>query len=324
MLHACIAATVARRCGWATLKAALVRAAAATPPCRARAPADHRALFLADNGWAPGAPLGVSQWAGCSWEDELVGVGVAPGQPCDTIAVSTCRELRLLHLSATGDGGVQLRPLRAARHSSAAGANAEQWSAVAALSSGGDGGLVAAGGCFGRLALFQLPEHGSGCPAKAAVQPAAALAFPESRCAACSPLLASACGIASWRPARLCAQAGAPSSCGQHLPLTCPPFRSCLVSQLHPLPAAQRLAALHDPLALLRPAEAAAGQRGALRLLDLPAWRELAPGGLRDVLDGFELAAAVPLGDGGHEFLAGSVKLSGAAAGAAGGEVAAV
>ena len=57
MLHACIAATVARRCGWATLKAALVRAAAATPPCRARAPADHRALFLADNGWAPGAPV---------------------------------------------------------------------------------------------------------------------------------------------------------------------------------------------------------------------------------------------------------------------------
>lgn len=84
------------------------------------------------------------------------------------------------------------------------------------------------------------------------------------------------------------------------------------MSQLHSLPARQRLAALHDPLALLRPAEAQGQQRGGLRLLDVPAWRELAPGGLRDVLDGFELAAAAPLGDGGDEFVAGSVKLSGA------------
>lgn len=110
-------------------------------------------------------------------------------------------------------------------------------------------------------------------------------------------------------------RAGAASSAGPHATPATPPStrtRSCLVSQLHSLPAAQRLAALHDPLALLRPAEAQGGQqRGGLRLLDVPAWRELVPGGLRDVLDGFELAAAAPLGDGGDEFVAGSVKLSG-------------
>lgn len=158
----------------------------------ASAPVDHRALFLADNGWAPGAPLSIAQWAGCSWEDELV--AVQPG-PLDTVAVSSCRELRLLQLSTSNDGRVQLRPLRAARHRPAAGASAEQWTAVATLPSSGEG-VMATGGCFGRLALWQLPEWGKGSPAQAAVQPIASLAFPGSRCAACGRCVA---GQQSWR-----------------------------------------------------------------------------------------------------------------------------
>jgi hypothetical protein len=79
------------------------------------------------------------------------------------------------------------------------------------------------------------------------------------------------------------------------------------VSQLHVLPGGARLAALHDPLAALRPDAA----RSALSVVDMATWRQVAPA-MCDVLDGFELAAAVPVGGGGgHELIAGSVRLSG-------------
>ncbi len=81
------------------------------------------------------------------------------------------------------------------------------------------------------------------------------------------------------------------------------------MSELHHLPHCNRLAALLDPLALLRPG---AQQASALSVLDTATWTEAGPP-MRDVLDGYELAATVPAsaGSGGSEYIAGSVKLSG-------------
>lgn len=70
---------------------------------------------------------------------------------------------------------------------------------------------------------------------------------------------------------------------------------------------------LLDPLALLRPG---AQQASQLSLVDAGTWTE-AGQPMRDVLDGYELAAAVPVGSSGAEFIGGSVKLSGEACGKA-------
>ena len=59
-------------------------------------------------------------------------------------------------------------------------------------------------------------------------------------------------------------------------------------------------------------------QHSMLSVVDAASWRQLGPG-MADVLDGYELAGAVPVGDSGSEFIAGSVKLSGAAHAAAAG-----
>lgn len=97
-----------------------------------------------------------------------------------------------------------------------------------------------------------------------------------------------------------------PSSCTALAPRP-PGMCSCLVSHLQYLPAQRRCVVLHDALALLRPVP----QRGGLRVVDAASWREVGRP-LRDVLDGYELAAVAAVGDGGAEFVAGSVKLSGA------------
>ncbi len=123
--------------------------------------------------------------AGVRWADEIA--AVEPQTAADgstTIAVSSCRELRLLRLDAVP--GSRLQVLRAANHSVHSGR--ELWSSVAALAgadepAGGEGWL-AAGGCHGRLALFQLPCSGSTSPAHAALRPAAVLDSPGSRWAA--------------------------------------------------------------------------------------------------------------------------------------------
>lgn len=266
-----------------------------SPPPRHRT-ADFKALFLHDNGWGPGLGLELRRWAGCRWADELV--AVQPDEADDgatLVAVSTCRELRVLQLGP--EPTAQLQTQRAGMHG-AGGPSTELWSSVAAL----PGGLVAAGSCHGRLALFCLPEHGSACCSQARVQPTAALALPGNRwvCAACVRPAEGSMRCLLCTPA----QPPAPSPLA---PPPIPPLHRSIVSQLRYLPRAQLLAALADPLALLRPVP----QRGGLVLVDAATWQELAPGGLRDVLDGFELAAAVPVGAGGAEFVAGSVKLSG-------------
>ncbi|PSC71937.1 F-box only 3 isoform X2 [Micractinium conductrix] len=229
-------------------------------PTAALAPqTDYRSLFLSDNGWA--APrLAVARYAGVRWADEIV--AVAPAAEPDggtTITVSSCRELRVLHLPA--DPGGPLRVLRAAN--TAQNSARELWSSVAALPAGpaGGDGWVAAGGCHGRLVLFQLPESSCTSPSQVAVRPAAVIDFPGD---------------------------------------------SSLVSSLQYLPATGHLAVLHDPLALLRPS---AAQRSSLSLVDARTWRLAAPP-LRDLLDGYELAAAAAVGDNGAEFVAGSVKES--------------
>lgn len=104
----------------------------------------------------------------------------------------------------------------------------------------------------------------------------------------------------SSAPTLLCCQA------------VCPllsPCRSSLVGELHYLAQSHRLAALLDPLSLLR---SGAQQASQLSVLDAATWAEAGPP-MRDVLDGYELVAAVPAGSpggGGCEFIAGSVKLS--------------
>ncbi len=79
------------------------------------------------------------------------------------------------------------------------------------------------------------------------------------------------------------------------------------MSSLQYLPAQRRCAVLHDALALLR----AVPQRSALSVVDAASWKAVGQP-LRDVLDGYELAAVAAVGDSGAEFVAGSVKLSGA------------
>lgn len=154
--------------------APLPPAAALRPPSP---PADYKALFLRRNGWAPGLELELRRWAGCRWADELVAVqpGAADGASgTSLVAVSTCRELRVLELGA--QPGAQLQTLRAGMHAGG-GPGTELWSAVAALPDG----MVAAGGCHGRLALFRLPAHHAACCSQERVQPAAALALPGNR-----------------------------------------------------------------------------------------------------------------------------------------------
>lgn len=123
--------------------------------------------------------------AGVRWADEIA--AIQPRTEADgstTIAVSSCRELRLLRLDAAP--GSRLQVLRAANHSVHSGR--ELWSSVAALAAAdepaGGEGWVAAGGCHGRLALFQLPPGGSSSPSHAALRPAAVLDLPGSRWAA--------------------------------------------------------------------------------------------------------------------------------------------
>ena len=86
--------------------------------------------------------------------------------------------------------------------------------------------------------------------------------------------------------------------------------RSALVGELHYLPHSHRLACLLDPLSLLRPG---AQQASQLSVVDAASWTEAEPP-MRDVLDGYQLVAAVPAashgGGGSCEFIAGSVKLS--------------
>lgn len=98
-------------------------------------------------------------------------------------------------------------------------------------------------------------------------------------------------------------------------PCSPPARRSSLVGELHHLPHCNRLAALLDPLSLLRPG---AQQASWLSMLDTATWQQAGPP-MRDVLDGYELAAAVPVESqgGGCEFIGGSVKLSGSCMGAA-------
>lgn len=79
------------------------------------------------------------------------------------------------------------------------------------------------------------------------------------------------------------------------------------MSDLLYLPAQSRCAALHDALGLLRPVP----QRSALSVVDAATWQAVGQP-LRDVLDGYELAAVAAVGDSGSEFVAGSVKMSGA------------
>lgn len=284
-------------------------AGAASPGAGAPQPqADWRLLYVEGNGWSPGPghwpDLHVARWAGCSWADELVALqsaAAAVAGSSTTIAISSCRELRLLELGAHPQA--QLQTLRAGVH--AQGPGSELWSAVAAL----PGGRVAAGGCYGRLALFHLPQWRSASPGQALIEPEAALAFPDNRY---EPPVVEQEGMpvpVRSRPRyshRSCAHSRA-GPCRLACP---PPSPRSIVSQLHYLPQQQLLAALHDPLALLRPLP----QRGGLRLIDAHEWRDVSPGqGMRDVMDGYELAAAAPVGATGAEFVCGSVKLSGAA-----------
>jgi hypothetical protein len=134
---------------------------------------NYKALFLRDNGWA--APrFAVQRYAGSAWSDELAAVHASTADDgTTTVAVSSSRELRILE--AGPEASATLRVRRAAdvaRHS-----GGEVWSAVAAVSAGQ--GLVAAGGCGGRLALWRLPEAGGQGPSAHAVQPTAVLPFPD-------------------------------------------------------------------------------------------------------------------------------------------------
>lgn len=179
-----------RRLAAFSTKSALIYACSAYMPARMSAnlhctPAVvHARLFQA----CTRRPCSVATppGAGVRWADEIV--ALQPQTAADgstTIAVSSCRELRLLQLDAPP--GSPLQVLRAANHSVHSDRR-ELWSSVAALGgadepAGGDGWL-AAGGCHGRLALFQLPPSGSSSPSRAALRPSAVLDFPGSRCGA--------------------------------------------------------------------------------------------------------------------------------------------
>ena len=85
---------------------------------------------------------------------------------------------------------------------------------------------------------------------------------------------------------------------------------SCLVSSLQYLPITQRLVALHDALAHLQ--QLPAPQRSVLGVYDAERLQPLLPRPITDLMDGYELAAAVAVGPSGCEMVAGSVRLSGA------------
>ncbi len=78
--------------------------------------------------------------------------------------------------------------------------------------------------------------------------------------------------------------------------------------ELHHLPTASRLVALHDGLG----PGGAASRDGLLRLLDAHAGQALFQA--REVFYGYQLAACAPLDAQGHEILAASCKLSGESA----------
>ena len=90
------------------------------------------------------------------------------------------------------------------------------------------------------------------------------------------------------------------------LPLPC---CRCLVSSLQYLPDTKRLVALHDALAHL---QLPAPQHSALSVYDAARLQPLMPRPIVDLMDGYELAAAVAVGPSGCEMVAGSVRLSGA------------
>lgn len=153
----------------------LPASSASAPPALQQQHVDYRALFMQDNGWtAPAAGVELKQWAGSSWNDEVVAV-----QPCGAadgttlVAVSSSRELRLLRIDASPTAA--LGPVRAGVHVRE-GSNL-QWGSLAALP-GSDGSLVAAGSCHGSVTLWRLPEWRSAAPAQAAAQQLATLAFP--------------------------------------------------------------------------------------------------------------------------------------------------
>lgn len=141
--------------------------------------ADYRAVFASDNGWS--APrLATQRYAGSSWSDELVALhpSTAP-DGTTTIVVSSCKELRILEAGPSPEDQVQIR--RAANVALRSGR--ELWSSVAALPAtvAGAEGLVAAGGCHGRLALFRLPEAHGSAPSADVMEPASSLVFPGNR-----------------------------------------------------------------------------------------------------------------------------------------------
>ncbi len=139
---------------------------------------NYRALFLQDNGWtAPEAGMAQQQWAGSSWNDEVVAVQPSAAADGSTlVAVSSSRELRLLQID--GSPEPKLRPLRAGVHVLRGGH--VQWSSLAALP-GGDGSLVAAGSCHGSITLWRLPEWRSVAPAQAEAERVATLAAPGNK-----------------------------------------------------------------------------------------------------------------------------------------------
>lgn len=153
----------------------LPASSASAPPALQQQHVDYRALFMQDNGWtAPAAGVELKQWAGSSWNDEVVAV-----QPCGAadgttlVAVSSSRELRLLRIDASPTAA--LGPVRAGVH--VREGSSLQWGSLAALP-GSDGSLVAAGSCHGSITLWRLPEWRSAAPAQAAAQQVATLAFP--------------------------------------------------------------------------------------------------------------------------------------------------
>lgn len=134
---------------------------------------NYKSLFVRDNGWA--APrFAVRQYAGSSWSDEVAAASASTADDgTTTVADSSTRELRVLQAGPEPHAALRVqRAADVARHS-----GDEIWSAVTALRCGE--GLVAAGGCFGTLALWRLPEAGGQGPSALSVQPAAVLPYRE-------------------------------------------------------------------------------------------------------------------------------------------------
>lgn len=154
-------------------------ASAPAPSASQQAAVDYQALFLHDNGWAaPTAGMALQQWAGSSWNDEVVAAQPSAAADGSTlVAVSSSRELRLLRID--GSPAATLQPQRAGVHTGQGGGRV-QWSSVAALPAA-DSNLVAAGSCHGTLALWRLPEWHSVAPAQPAAERVAHLAFPANK-----------------------------------------------------------------------------------------------------------------------------------------------